>query len=117
MEAEQQSLRLEIERLQLRCDVHAQCVDIKRVVVISRQRPKRRLPAHPRQGAEHRVIRRRRRRSAILRIKRRCEDPGAALADHHLHRRSDSRMAVAHRIMDADLRQVGPQRFRNVTLQ
>ena len=88
-----------------RVEVGRERIDVERIVVIRRQRPQRRLPAHPRQRAEHRIVRRRRRRRAILRIERRGEDARAAFVDHLLERGGNAGMAVAHRIMNADIRQ------------
>ena len=58
----------------------------------------------PRERREDRVVRCRRGRRAILRIERGREDAGAALVDHAFDRRGDAWMAVAHRIMNGDVR-------------
>ena len=80
VEAQQQALGLEVERIQLPRQVRAQRVDVERIVVIRRQRAQRRLPAHRGERREHRIVRRRRRGRAILRIERRGEDARAAFA-------------------------------------
>ena len=113
VEAQQQPLRLEVERAELPLQVGAQRVDVERIVVIRRQRAQRRLPAHPRQRGEHRIVRRRRRRRAILRIERRGEDARAAFARPCCSiAAAMPGIAVAHRIMDADVRQPLAQRLR-----
>ena len=77
-------------------------LDVERIVIIRRQRAQRGLHAHRASAREHRVIRGRRRRRAILRIERRCENARAAFSTISRDRRGDAGIAVAHRVMDAD---------------
>ena len=100
VEAGDDRLRLEIERRQPLLEPRPQRVDIGRIVMIRRQRPDRRLPAHPPQLREGLVVRGRRRRRAILRIERRDQDALAARRLERVDPLGDRRLAVAHRMID-----------------
>jgi hypothetical protein len=104
VEAQQQPLRLELEDIELPPQIDSQCVDVKRIVVIGWECPQRRLNSHGGKRREHGVIGCGRRRRAILRVERRGEDARASLAHHLLDGRGDPRIAVAHCIMNADVR-------------
>jgi hypothetical protein len=93
-------LGLEVERSEPALEVRGERGDIGRVVVIRRQGPHRRLPAQAAKVGEGLVVRRRRRRRAILRVERRDQDALAALGLERVDLLGDGRAAVAHRMVD-----------------
>jgi hypothetical protein len=70
------------------------------VVVMRRQRPKRRLAAHGGEGTEHGVHGACRRCSTILRVEWRREDALAAKFYTVFEGLPDARLALAHREVD-----------------
>ena len=108
----QQPLGLEFQPRKLAREVRRKRVDVVGISVIGWQRSNRRLPAHPSERAEDRIIRSGCRCCAILRIERCGEDPSATIGDHIVERGCNPGMAVAHCIMDAEIRQTRAQRFR-----
>src|SRR5574338_330991 len=102
VKAQQQALRLEIERSQLPPQIGGERLDVIRVVIIRWKRAQRGLQAHRGERRKHGVVRGRRRRSAILRIERRGEDARASRGGHVVDGLANAWIAVAHRIVDAD---------------
>ncbi len=100
VEAQQQAIGGEIERLNLALKVGLQRRDVGGVVMVRGQRPKRWLPAHRGERREGGIVGGGRRCGAILRVKRGEQDPLTAAGFHRLDRGRDSRIAVAHRMGD-----------------
>jgi hypothetical protein len=110
VKAREQDVGGEVERRKPGFHRCFQRVQISGIVVIGRQETQRRLPAQRSQMLAHGIDHRRRRRGAILGIKRRDQYALASGGLQRIDRRADRRFAVPHRIGD-------PHRFAEYRLQ
>ena len=105
---------LKSRRARLRAGRGRQRLDVDGVVVVGRRDPHRRLEAHARERAEDLVADGCRGRRAVLRVKRKHQQPLATASSELRDPRCDRRIAVAHRPVDDDVRAQSLQRARKL---